>query len=171
VRLYQDAGDLRGDVQLQIDHAASTELLAEATGPEILMIHRPQQRDADLDLALHPVDAALQHVVDARVRDGVVQSLLGWKAKAGIGTEDEDIFEENQCADHRLSGAPGIDVLRRIAAVIFKRQNQEGWPLFCGCSGRFWSTVLDRNQPPQQSAGQQDQEEKETCQKARPLLK
>ena len=93
VRLYQDAGDLRGDVVLQIDHVAGVEFLAEAAGPEILMIRCPQQRDVDLDLALHPVDAALQHVVYVRARNGVAQSLFGWKAKAGVGTEDEEFLK------------------------------------------------------------------------------
>src|SRR3954451_21668566 len=37
VRLYQDAGDLRGDVVPQINHVTGVEFLPEAVGPEVLI--------------------------------------------------------------------------------------------------------------------------------------
>ena len=125
MRLHQNAGDLRGDVVPQVDHVAGVEFLAEAVGPEILIVRCPKQRNVDLDLAPHPVDAALQHIVYVRARNGVAQSRLRSETETGVGIEDEDVLEADQRADHFLGDTPGKDVLCRVAAAILKRQNHE----------------------------------------------
>ena len=99
--------------------------------------------------SLHPVDAALQHIVYVRARNGVAQSRLRSEPEAGVGTEDEDVLEEDQRADHVFGDALDKDVLRRVAAVILKRQNHEGWALFGGCPAISRSPVLEqKGRPP-----------------------
>ena len=80
-------------------------------------------------------------------------------------------MKQDQGADHGLGGALGIDVLRRVAAVIFKWQNHEGRALFCDCPAISRSPGLEQKGRPQQSDHQHGREGEKTRQKAWPLLK
>src|SRR3954454_25251601 len=98
-----------------------------------MIVCRMKQRNVDLNLAPDPADAALQHIVDAYVRNGVAQSRLSTVTEAGVGTEDEHVPKTDQFADHFLSHTVGKNILRRIAAVIRERQNHKRGTLYGGC--------------------------------------